>query len=86
MKNFFMNVWSEKNERTDLLQKGAWRFVRAAEDLLGSGKGDEKRSWAIRRLKETFQDMSESEAEDYVRAAFMNFKIESSVLDRRAQK
>jgi len=71
------------NALCDLFQKTAWRLVRAAEDMFGSGKGDEKRAWCVRRFKEIFKDVKDSEAEDYVRAAFMNLKVEMGVIDRK---
>ena len=57
------------------MQRCAWRLVRSAEDRIGSGRGPEKLIWAVEAMKKEFPKLGEK-AEDYVRAAFMNFKIE----------
>lgn len=77
MKHFF------QNQKTDLIQKTAWRLVRSAHDIFGTGKGNEKRQWCIRRFKELHPDILEPDAEDFIRSAFMNFLIEMSVLERK---
>lgn len=68
------------NETSDLVQKCAWRLVRAAEDWMGMGKGDEKRSWCMKRLKQRFSDLDDETSEEFIRSAYINFKIEMSVL------
>ena len=68
--------------KEEWLQKCAWRLVRSAEDRLGSGRGHEKLLWAVEALKREFPKLGER-AEDYVRAAYWHFKIESSQLERR---
>ena len=42
---------------------------------MGAGRGQEKLLWTVERLKSEFPGLRER-AEDYVRAAFVNFKIE----------
>ena len=72
-----------QNQREELIQRCAWRLVRAAEDKLGAGKGPEKREWAADRLQEEFPKLKGA-AESYIRAAYFHFKIETTgILERR---
>ena len=77
--NFYSSeVNGNSNELVDVLQKSAWRLVRSAEDRFGTFKGSEKREWGMARLKELFPHVKlDREAEDYIRSAYINFKIES---------
>ena len=65
-----------RNQKEELLQRVAWRIVRSAEDRMGAGRGAEKLLWAVNRLKAEFPDIGER-AEDYIRAAFVQFKTEA---------
>jgi hypothetical protein len=65
----------EKNQMEELVQRCAWRLVRSAEDRIGSGRGQEKLMWAVESLRKKFPKLTD--AEDYIRAAFINFKAES---------
>ena len=65
-----------QNQKDELIQKTAWRLVRSAEDRMGSGRGPEKLMWCVERLKLDFPKIGDR-AEDYVRAAFVNFKTET---------
>ena len=71
----------EANHREEMIQKCAWRLVRSAEDRIGAGRGPEKLIWAMDRLKLEFPDLAasttQSRAEDYIRAAFTQFKTEA---------
>lgn len=71
-----------RNQKEELIQRSAWRLVRSVEDRIGVGRGPEKLMWAVARLREEFPKIG-PRAEDYVRAAFVNFKLESSALERR---
>lgn len=72
----FLNANAERNQLEELIQRCAWRLVRSAQDKLGDEKGAEKRIWAIEQLKKEFPMLGES-AEHYIRAAYMNFKMET---------
>lgn len=74
MKFFF------RNQEDELIQKYAWRLVRSAEDRIGAGRGDEKRGWCVDRIRVEFPKLINESAEDFIRAAFMNFKIETKAL------
>lgn len=63
------------NQKEEWVQRAAWRLVRSAEDRMGSGRGTEKLMWAVERLCAEFPKLNDR-AEDYIRAAFVNFKIE----------
>ena len=76
MEFFFMN------QREELIQKCAWRLVRSAEDRFGAGRGQEKLLWTVERIKHEFPKLGDK-AEDYIRAAYWHFKMESSQLERR---
>ena len=65
-----------KNQTIDLIQKSAWRLVRSAEDRFGAGKGDQKLSWATDRLQSMFKKEERDFIQDYVRAAYINFRAE----------
>lgn len=65
-----------KNQKEEWVQKIAWRLVRSAEDRIGGGRGDEKRGWCVDRLAEIFPKEGRGSLEDYIRAAFVNFKAE----------
>ena len=92
MKDFFLKKVEDKpdyyalNEMTELLQKAAWRLVRAAEDKFGEKTdGAEKMKWCTGRM-EMLHPVSGRDAayyEDFVRAAFLNMKIELSIMERR---
>lgn len=70
MKSFF------RNQTEDILQKTAWRLVRSAQDRFKAGSGEDKRDWCVARLSAQFPKEDPSRLEDYVRAAFVNFKVE----------
>lgn len=67
------------NTREELAQRCAWRLVRSAEDRIGAGRGNEKLLWAVQRLQEEMPTLG-ARAEDYVRAAFINFKTETKAV------
>jgi hypothetical protein len=77
MFSWFLNYWEE------VMQKTSWRLVRAAEDRFGAEKGSEKRAWAVDRMQEEFPKVKRTVLEDHVRAAYMNFRVEHSVFERR---
>lgn len=66
----------ERNQTEELIQRAAWRLVRSASDRNGENKGDKKRDWSISQLTKEFDGLTESKAEDYVRAAYINYKTE----------
>lgn len=66
----------EANQKEEMIQRAAWRIVRSSEDRLGSGRGQEKLLFAISKLQEEFPDIK-GRAEDYIRAAYINFKTET---------
>lgn len=73
-----VELTAEKNKRIDQddVQKTAWRLVRSASDrMTGEGRGAEKFLWCMDRLKKVYPALGE-DAEDYVRSAYVNFKIE----------
>ena len=70
LKNF------EANHAEEHAQRVAWRLVRSAEDRMGDGRGAEKLMWCVARMKEEAPEAA-GRAEDYVRAAFVNFKTET---------
>lgn len=77
-----LKFWQE-NQRIDLVQKHAWRLVRSVEDrIVGMNSGFEKLNWCVDRIHEDFPDIKRDRLEDYVRAAYMNFKIEYSTFER----
>jgi hypothetical protein len=60
----------------DILQKTAWRLVRSAQDRFREGSGQEKREWCVMQLSTQFPKDNINRLEDYVRAAYVNFKVE----------
>lgn len=68
--------FKSENERIDYVQKVAWMLVRSAEDRIGSGRGTEKLLWCVDEIKLKCPFLTADEAEDNVRAAFVNFKYE----------
>lgn len=71
-----LNVRSfDMNNLEELIQRISWRLVRAASDRFGDGKGEKKLGWATARLQKEFPNLGDN-AEDYIRAAYINFKIE----------
>ena len=68
--------WFSDNDKEEMVQRVAWRLVRSAEDRMGSGRGAEKLIWATQKLQEEFPGIG-LRSEDYVRAAFVNFKTET---------
>lgn len=68
--------FTQTNAMEELLQRAAWRLVRSAEDRLGARRGTEKLLWATRQLLEEYPEAGAA-AEDYVRAAFVQFKTEA---------
>lgn len=76
-----------QNHFVDLLQKHAWRLVRSAEDRFPAGNGADKMNWCVGRLAAMFVNESKENLEDFVRAAYINFKIETGDYNlRRALK
>ena len=74
---FFINILGvTTNHREEAVQRTAWRLVRSAEDRMGSGRGPEKLLWAVDRLKKEYPDLN-ADHEDYIRAAYINFKTET---------
>ncbi len=60
----------------DEVQKTAWRLVRSAFDrMAGEGRGPEKLLWCVDTIKKVYPALG-PDAEDYVRSAYVNFKIE----------
>jgi hypothetical protein len=62
------------------MQKTAWRLVRSAEDRLGAHRGTEQLLWCVDRLKQQFPKLSNDDAEDYVRSAYIQFRAEQRAL------
>lgn len=75
---FLKGLMFEANQREELIQRAAWRLVRSASDRMGEQKGNSKMLWAIAELQKEFPDLG-GRAEDYVRAAYVNFKTETRV-------
>lgn len=70
-----------ENEKCDLIQKAAWRFVRSADDRFGDGsKGALKLEWCITRLHGVFPEEAKEHLEDFVRAAYINYRVETRAL------
>ena len=68
-----------ENQKTDLIQKTAWRLVRSAEDrIVGQGRGPERLIWCVERMREEFPKAKNGE--DYIRAAFVNYPNENRAL------
>lgn len=67
----------DANHREELIQRSAWRLVRAASDLHGDNKGEKKMQWCIARIQRDFPELGDK-AEEYIRAAYSNFKLERS--------
>lgn len=66
------------NANEELRQRAAWRIVRAAADKLGAEKGAEKRVWAIEQMSREFPNLAAGFSELYIRAAYVNFKMEAT--------
>ena len=77
MKSFF------RNHEEELMQRTAWRTVRSAEDRFGAGRGREKLEWCIKRLSDIFPKSNREDIEDHARAAYVNFSIEHSAVERK---
>lgn len=76
-----------KNQKEDLIQKAAWRLVRAAEDRLPDVPGAQRREWCVDRLMVQFpKEKVRDHIEDYVRAAYVNFRIETGDYQRRVSR
>lgn len=65
----------DKNQAEELIQRIAWKLVRSASDRLGDNKGDKKREWCIAQMEKEFPGIG-SNAEEYVRAAYIQYKTE----------
>lgn len=65
----------DKNQEEELIQRASWRLVRSALDRFGDNKGEKKLAWVAARLKAEFV-IGEEKAEDYARAAYVQFKTE----------
>ena len=65
----------KSNANEELVQRVAWRLVRSAEDRIGAGRGAEKLLHATRAIEAEFKGIKN--AEDYIRAAFVQFKAET---------
>lgn len=68
-----------RNSVEEYIQRCAWRLVRSAEDRLGAGNGKEKFNWAVFALQKEIPSIALN-AEDYIRAAFVNFKAEQKAV------
>lgn len=66
------------NNLEELIQRISWRLVRSANDRFGDGKGQKKLDWATGKLEKEFPNLGEN-AEDYIRAAYINFKTERGI-------
>lgn len=75
MSLFFKRCEIDRNDLEELIQKCAWRLVRSASDRFGDGKGQKKLDWAIAQLQKEFERI-DLKAEDYIRAAYIHYKIE----------
>lgn len=73
----------QKNQLIDHIQKVAWRLVRSAEDNFVSGEGKDKREWCVLRMAIIFPKEKTEHLEDAIRAAYVNFKIETGDYQRR---
>jgi len=68
----------ESNQLEEQIQKIAWRLVRSAEDRLkGPKRGAERLIWCVDMLRKEVSGI-EGTAEDFIRAAFVQFKTETS--------
>ena len=69
-------MWQLKELNQDEVQKTAWRLVRSAFDrMAGEGRGPEKLLWCVDAIKKVYPALG-PDAEDYIRSAYVNFKIE----------
>lgn len=69
----------ELSQGEELIQKVAWRLVRSAEDRLkGPKRGAERLIWCVDRLRAEYDIVPKEAAEDYIRAAFIQFKMEGA--------
>lgn len=66
----------DKNQIEELMQKTAWKLVRSAADRFGDGKGEKKLQWGISKMQSEYPGLGEGAAEDHVRAAYTNYKVE----------
>ena len=67
----------KSNNESDVIQKAAWRLVRSAEDRFVAADGSAKRAWCVDRMMALFPKKDRDNLEDYIRAAFINFSIET---------
>lgn len=68
----------------DLIQNWAWRLVRSAEDRMGGGgNGKAKFEWCVARLSYLYPNLHKERVDDYIRSAYMQFKIEFGMIERR---
>lgn len=75
------------DRRIECAQKTAWMLVRAAEDKFSNVPGDQKLVWASEILLIQIPELETiSRAENFVRAAFVNFRIETGDFQRRLEK
>lgn len=72
------NKIAEQNNHEELFQRIAWKLVRSARDRYKDGQGDTKRQWAIDRMQSQCPGIVN--AEDYIRAAYENYRIESKAV------
>ena len=77
MRHFF------QSHKIDVIQKIAWQLVRSAEDRFEAGTSADKREWCVARLSAQFPKENPERLEDFVRAAFVNFRIETGDYQRR---
>ncbi len=70
-----------RNQQEEFMQRVAWRLVRSAEDRIpGNNRGAERLSWCVDRLIDFFPKEKKNNLEDYVRAAFVQFKSEQKAV------
>ena len=66
----------DENNHIDAVQKIAWRLVRSAEDRF-YWAGIDKLKWCITRMETMYPKEHAEYLEDAIRAAFVNFRIET---------
>ncbi len=72
----------ESTSHIDSIQKIAWRLVRSAENRFPEWTGDARLKWCVERLQVTFASERPDHLEDAIRAAYVNFRIETGDYQR----
>ena len=69
-----------ENDLFDLMQKTAWTLVRSAHDRFPEIEGAVRLQWCMAQMQKRFS--GSDSIEDFIRAAYTNFKIESGSMNR----